>query len=93
MMYGDHSCKRADVTVVVPSACLLDESKLDIKVIKGHIRTLGDVSQANFDTVTMANEVGQIVVQNMQVRPHSLLSETSKVAYLLCDKSCGTRRY
>mmetsp|Transcript_34806 Transcript_34806/g.82565 ORF Transcript_34806/g.82565 Transcript_34806/m.82565 type:complete len:451 (-) Transcript_34806:2851-4203(-) len=65
-LYGSHSCKRADVTIIVPSACLLDETRLDIAVAKGHIKTEGDVSGANFDTITLKNDVGDITAHNLQ---------------------------
>mmetsp|Transcript_25 Transcript_25/g.73 ORF Transcript_25/g.73 Transcript_25/m.73 type:complete len:504 (-) Transcript_25:242-1753(-) len=66
-LYGPRACRRADVTIVVPTACLLDESKLDIRVTKGHIRSEGaGTEQANFDTLTLSNEVGDINAHNLQ---------------------------
>jgi hypothetical protein len=66
-LYGEVSCRRADVTVTIPSACLLDESKLEIRVQKGHIRTGGDLTAANFDTITLSNDIGEILAHNLQV--------------------------
>lgn len=68
-LYGETSCRRADVTITIPSACLLDESKLEIRVQKGHIRTQGDITAANFDTVTLSNDIGEIMAHNLQVGP------------------------
>ena len=52
---GDVKCRRADVEVEVPTACLLDETKLVANVTKGHIRSR-DLSAANFETVQVSDE-------------------------------------
>ena len=55
---GDVKCRRADVEVEVPTACLLDETKLVANVTKGHIRSR-DLSAANFETVQVSDEGGE----------------------------------
>ena len=62
---GNVTCRRADVTIVIPSACLLEDSTLNIKVMKGHITTKG-LNKANFDTLRFENDEGNIEAHETQ---------------------------
>ena len=55
----DAGCRRADVTVTIPSACLLDETKFRVRVTKGHITTR-HLTLASFEKITLENEMGDI---------------------------------
>ena len=49
-MTGKITCRRADVTVYVPTACLLDETKLLIRVEKGDM-SVRDIKNSSVNTV------------------------------------------
>ena len=75
---GEYKCRRADIEVEVPTACLLDETKLFANVTKGHI-TSTNLSAANFETITMANEVGDITANDLHAFKVELNTSTGTI--------------
>eukprot|EP00899_Mesostigma_viride_P009185 jgi/Mesvir1/18268/Mv09537-RA.1 len=62
---GASSCQRADVRVVVPSTCLMEETELFVEVAMGDITTSG-LRDAPFRIITLKNEQGSIRGHELQ---------------------------
>ena len=67
--FGQVRCRRADITLIVPTACLLEDTKLDISLEIGtiYVKDLtyvnpssGHTERVRFDTVTLRGEKGTI---------------------------------
>ena len=86
---GEFSCRRADVEVEVPTACLLDETKLVTNVTKGHI-TSKSLSAANFETVQMLNQVGDIEANDLHAFKIELNTSTGTIS--TNNTACHTMR-
>ena len=50
------SCRRADVTITVPTACMFEETFMHVEVARGNVY-MSNIS-TNFDTVTLYNTNG-----------------------------------
>ncbi|QDZ21027.1 hypothetical protein HOP50_05g35520 [Chloropicon primus] len=86
---GAFKCRRADVEVEVPTACLLDETKLITNVTKGHI-TSRSLSAANFETVSIVNEVGDIQANDLHAFKIELNTSTGTIS--TNNTACHTMR-
>ena len=75
---GEFNCRRADIEVEVPTACLLDETKLFTHVTKGHIQSK-NLSAANFETISLANEVGDIRANDLHAFKIELNTSTGTI--------------
>ena len=75
---ADAGCRRADVTVTIPSACLLDETKFSVRVTKGHITTK-QLTLASFEKITLENELGEINGGGLQGQRVDLKTQTGTV--------------
>lgn len=81
---GAIKCRRADITLIVPTACLLEETKLDVGIETGTI-TVKDLTYAGedgnqmervrFDTIALRAEKGSINAQSVEA--HRLTMNTS----------------
>ena len=74
----DAGCRRADVTVTIPSACLLDETKFRVRVTKGHITTR-HLTLASFEKITLENEMGDIHGGGLQGQRVDLKTQTGSI--------------
>ena len=75
---ADVGCRRADVTVTIPSACLLDETEFSVHVTKGHITTK-QLTLASFEKITLENEMGEINGGGLQGQRVDLKTQTGTV--------------
>eukprot|EP00959_Pyramimonas_sp_CCMP1952_P437480 9159396-Pyramimonas_sp.AAC.1 len=53
---GTVSCRRADVVVTIPTACMFEETLMHVEVDRGNVY-MSNIS-TNFDTVTLYNTNG-----------------------------------
>eukprot|EP00238_Polyblepharides_amylifera_P005488 CAMPEP_0196582062 /NCGR_PEP_ID=MMETSP1081-20130531/37309_1 /TAXON_ID=36882 /ORGANISM="Pyramimonas amylifera, Strain CCMP720" /LENGTH=509 /DNA_ID=CAMNT_0041902535 /DNA_START=96 /DNA_END=1622 /DNA_ORIENTATION=+ len=53
---GSVQCRRADVTVYVPTTCMFEDTTLHVEVTKGNIDVFNMTT--NFDTITLFNDNG-----------------------------------
>lgn len=72
---GDSSWRRADVTVTIPTACLLDETNLMLNVSKGDI-LVRDTMSASFKLMDMYNIKGDLDVEAAQAFRMNLNTST-----------------
>ena len=76
--HGEVACARSDITVVIPTACLLDETKMKLNVTMGNIRSTG-LAGGTFDTVTFMNEKGDITVDGLSAYRANLNSSVGHI--------------
>ena len=90
---GAVKCRRADVTLIVPTACLLEETKLEVGVEIGEITVrdltyagdAGAMERVRFDTIALRAEKGSIVAQSVEA--HRLTLNTSSGTIEAADLS------
>ena len=61
---GPKACRRADIQLVLPVACLFDETLMTVNVTTGNIY-VEKISSATFKEVTLWNSEGEIVANDM----------------------------
>ena len=76
--YGEVSCARSDIEVVIPTACLLDETKMKVNVTKGSIHSTG-LAGGTFDTVTLMNDKGPISADGLSAYRANLNSSVGTI--------------
>mmetsp|Transcript_11908 Transcript_11908/g.14174 ORF Transcript_11908/g.14174 Transcript_11908/m.14174 type:complete len:519 (-) Transcript_11908:915-2471(-) len=76
-MTGETPCRRSDVTIHVPTQCLLESTKITTDVVKGNL--FADNLTTTFEVVTMYNEVGRIHVNQMQANRINLNSSSGEI--------------
>jgi len=97
---GEITCRRSDVTIYVPTQCLLDETKIMVRVEKGDIR-VRDVKNASIDTISLENQKGEIEAVGLVSYRINLnttrgmvdaLNVTGHIVFLLAQEEGGTIR-
>jgi len=99
-MTGAVTCRRADVTIFVPTACLLDETKVFVRVEKGDV-VVRDIKNSTVNTVSLENSKGDITVSGLYGERVNLNTTRGKVTavnvtahhmFLLAQEEGGTIR-
>lgn len=99
-MTGAVSCRRADVTVYVPTACLMDETKLRVRVDRGDV-VVKDIKNSTVNTFNVENYKGDIRVEGLMGQRVNLNTTRGNVdaanvtahhMFLLAQEEGGTIR-
>jgi len=97
-MTGPVTCRRADVTIYVPTACLLDETKLMVRVEYGDV-VVRDIKNSTVNTISLENNKGDINVLGLMGERVNLNTTRGKVdavnvtahhLFLLAQEEGGT---
>ena len=97
---GPVTCRRADVTVFVPTACLLDETKVRVRVERGDV-VIRDIKNSTVNTINVENYKGDIDVTGLMGERVNLNTTMGKIdavnvtahhMFLLAQKEGGTIR-
>ena len=99
-MTGSLKCRRADITVFVPTACLLEETKVKVRVEKGDV-VIKDIKNSTVNTFNVENNKGDIDVNGLMGERVNLNTTKGKVdainvtahhMFLLAQEEGGTVR-
>ncbi|CAG9464579.1 unnamed protein product [Pedinophyceae sp. YPF-701] len=76
---GQLACTRADVVVLVPAACLLDETLLTIEAPKAHVTVEESMFDASLKEVSVLNDIGDITVGGLSAQRINLNTSTGLI--------------
>ena len=84
---GTITCRRSDVTLIVPTSCLLEETKLDISLEIGtisvrdltYMNSNNQAERVRFDTIALRGERGTISAQTVEAHRFTLNTSSGTI--------------